>query len=94
MSYGWTGHTHKGLTPNQRQAALKRDQHTCRHCGDHATEVDHITNLAQGGTHHPDNLQSLCTPCHRAKTETEALAARRRANAARYHPREKPPGIY
>lgn len=92
MSYGWTGNG-TGLTRTQRDAALARDHNTCRTCGHPATEVDHIINVAQGGTHHPDNLQALCTPCHRAKTETEALAARRRANAVRYHPREKHPGI-
>ncbi len=33
-----------------------------------ATEVDHITPLADGGTHAADNLQSLCHRCHNAKT--------------------------
>lgn len=92
MSYGWTGQ-HTGLTPNQRTTALTRDNHTCRHCAAPATEVDHIINLAQGGTHHPDNLQTLCTPCHRRKTEAEALAARKAAHAARYHPQETHPGL-
>ncbi len=36
-----------------------------------ATEVDHITPLAQGGTHAADNLQSLCKPCHSRKTAAE-----------------------
>lgn len=92
MSYGWS-HSGTALTPAQRHAALARDRHTCRTCGDTATEVDHIINLAQGGTHDPVNLQALCTPCHRAKTETEALTARKAAWAARYHPRETHPGI-
>ena len=92
MSYGWTGQ-HTGLTPKQRSEALARDGHTCRHCGAPATEVDHIVNLAQGGTHDPLNLQALCPPCHRVKTETEALAARKAALAARYHPRETHPGL-
>lgn len=92
MSYGWTGH-HTATPPATRRAALNRDQHTCRHCGAPATEVDHIINLAQGGTHHLDNLQALCTPCHRIKTEQEALQARRAAYAAAKHPTEKHPGI-
>ncbi len=29
-----------------------------------ATLVHHLTPLAQGGTHHPDNLRPLCTSCH------------------------------
>ena len=33
---------------------------------DHA--VDHITPKAKGGTDDDDNLQSLCTACHDAKT--------------------------
>ena len=92
MSYGWS-HSGTALTPAQRHAALARDRHTCRTCGDPATEVDHIINLAQGGTHDPVNLQALCTPCHRAKTETEALTARKAEWTARYHPRETHPGI-
>lgn len=37
---------------------------------DHA--VDHIVGKAKGGTDDPDNLQSLCSPCHDAKSEREA----------------------
>lgn len=36
-----------------------------------ATEVDHITSLANGGTHDWANLQSLCHACHTAKTSRE-----------------------
>ncbi|MBX3014842.1 MAG: HNH endonuclease [Caldilineaceae bacterium] len=36
-----------------------------------ANEVDHILPLARGGTHHPDNLRSLCKSCHSRKTMTE-----------------------
>lgn len=36
-----------------------------------AMEVDHITPLAQGGTDHESNLQSLCVECHRVKTQLE-----------------------
>jgi len=31
-------------------------------------EVDHILPLNDGGTHHPDNLQTLCKSCHSTKT--------------------------
>ena len=37
-------------------------------CGDRATEVDHIIELAIGGTNTIDNVQPLCSPCHKAKT--------------------------
>lgn len=36
-----------------------------------ATEVDHITPLARGGTHAAANLQSLCKSCHSRKTRNE-----------------------
>ena len=62
-----------------RPLVLKRDNYLCQECmrqgkltplcvkpRDHA--VDHITPKARGGTDHPDNLQSLCAPCHEAKT--------------------------
>lgn len=38
-----------------------------------ANEVDHIIPLRNGGTHAPDNLQSLCKSCHSKKTATESL---------------------
>jgi 5-methylcytosine-specific restriction endonuclease McrA len=37
-------------------------------CGDRATDVDHIIELAAGGTNTIDNVQPLCKPCHQAKT--------------------------
>lgn len=56
-----------------RQRILKRDNGLCVLCittgrVSLATEVDHITGLAQGGTHDDDNLQSLCHDCHATKT--------------------------
>jgi hypothetical protein len=38
----------------------------------HAWEFDHIVPLADGGTHELSNMQTLCRPCHRAKTAREA----------------------
>ena len=40
----------------------------CVMCGDTAKEVDHIIELDAGGTDDLENLQPLCTACHRAKT--------------------------
>jgi 5-methylcytosine-specific restriction endonuclease McrA len=56
-----------------RQIALSRDNYLCQHClkknrATPAQEVDHIVPKAKGGTDDIDNLQSLCPPCHRAKT--------------------------
>lgn len=36
-----------------------------------ATEVDHITRLADGGKDDETNYQSLCYDCHKAKTADE-----------------------
>ena len=51
-----------------------RDNWTCQHCRRVTTqlELDHIVNVAQGGTDDESNLQSLCVPCHKAKTNRES----------------------
>ncbi|MGD1323524.1 HNH endonuclease [Pandoraea pnomenusa] len=36
-----------------------------------ATEVDHIVPKSQGGTDDDDNLQAICSPCHKTKTGSE-----------------------
>ena len=47
-------------------------------------ELDHVVPLIDGGTHELSNLQTLCVPCHRAKSagETRERAARVRKNHA------------
>ncbi|CEI54487.1 hypothetical protein [Acinetobacter bereziniae] len=35
-------------------------------------ELDHIVNIAQGGTEDESNLQSLCVECHKVKTQNES----------------------
>ena len=65
-----------------REIVLKRDAYLCQEClrndrptplgikpHDHA--IDHITPKARGGTDDLDNLESLCAPCHDAKSATE-----------------------
>lgn len=68
----------------KREAVMKRDQYLCQLCKQkgritEATEMDHIINVAEGGTDDESNLQALCTPCHDAKSQEEARrgAARR-----------------
>ena len=66
-----------------RAAALARDLHLCQICARSgrvtpATEVDHIIPKAKGGADTLENTQSACTPCHRAKTATEAAEAQGR----------------
>lgn len=51
-----------------------RDLYTCQCCGlvTMELELDHIVNVAQGGTDDESNLQSLCAPCHLKKTISES----------------------
>lgn len=51
-----------------------RDLYTCQCCGlvTMQLELDHIVNVAQGGTDDESNLQSLCPPCHLKKTQKES----------------------
>ena len=60
-----------------RAAILARDRGLCQVCAaagrvQLAAEVDHVRPLAEGGTDAPENLQSLCTPCHLVKSSAEA----------------------
>lgn len=59
-----------------RTQAMKRDTYLCQPCLQHgrtavATEVDHITPKAGGGTDDLSNLQAICSDCHKAKTARE-----------------------
>lgn len=62
-------------------------------------ELDHIVPLIDGGSHEPSNLQTLCVPCHRAKSgrensdrarqrRTEGAGTERRAPRARRRGRD------
>lgn len=76
----WKGSKRSGHNPTAwkrvRRAALARDGHRCVKCGAPANEVDHVVNRAAGGRDELANAQTLCTPCHRAKTQAEAAGAR------------------
>jgi 5-methylcytosine-specific restriction enzyme A len=66
-----------------RLRILARDSHLCQPCLNTgilkpATQVDHITPKAKGGTDDPDNLQAICDPCHKDKTAREAAEAQGR----------------
>jgi len=50
-----------------------------RRCGSRSRcQVDHIINVASGGTHHLDNLRVLCHQHHAEKTAQEGGGYRRR----------------
>lgn len=56
-----------------RLRILTRDCGLCVPCSTkglvtQATQVDHITPKSKGGTDDESNCQSICVPCHEAKT--------------------------
>lgn len=75
-----------------RARVLRRDP-TCMACGVRpSAEADHV---ADPDDHSMGNLQGLCTPCHKAKTQREAAAGRAawRARAPRHRPVGRHPGL-
>lgn len=60
-----------------RKAVLERDGHTCRECGQPATEADHIIPraVAPQRAHDIDNGQALCPSCHAKKTRSDRKKA-------------------
>jgi len=67
-----------------RKAVLERDGWLCVPCYKQgkltpAKEVDHIINIASGGTDDFDNLQTICRDCHKRKTSEEARMGREAA---------------
>lgn len=88
---GWANTTRKGRKARGyghewdklRARVLKADP-LCRSCKEGglatvATTVDHIKPKHLNGTDDWDNLQPLCTPCHKKKTAKEAAEATRRS---------------
>jgi 5-methylcytosine-specific restriction protein A len=67
-----------GSTWNKlRDEILTRDQGLCQNCNRNghttlATQVDHIKPKAQGGSDDPSNLEAICDPCHKTKTQIES----------------------
>lgn len=65
-----------GRALQTRNSRVKlRDQYTCQECRrlflPDELQIDHKVTLAAGGTESDDNLQSLCEPCHEAKSLRE-----------------------
>lgn len=64
-----------------RAQVLHRDDHLCQPClmlgrVTPATEVDHIIPKAKDGSDDFENLQSICTDCHKDKTARERAGGR------------------
>lgn len=84
-SHGWKADEYRGSRHARgygyaweklRAQALDRDNGLCVPCTGKgrvtiATQVDHRTAKAQGGTDDLSNLQSICDACHREKTARE-----------------------
>lgn len=93
----WTNTT-KHVPTATRRRILNRDGHQCAQCGHHdptatTLEIDHIDNR-RGPTYGLDvNLQTLCRPCHRAKTQREMKRGKEQKRARRYLPRTPHPGL-
>jgi 5-methylcytosine-specific restriction protein A len=91
--------TGRGVPRDIRARVLERDGGVCQlgypGCAYHATEVDHIINVARLGVHRnhandDTNLQSVCSPCHSIKTAAEQAAGARAAAARRAARRHLP----
>lgn len=59
-----------------RSFVFLRDGFACVRCGakpsrEIAIVLDHIVSRRNGGTHHPDNLQTLCVRCNASKVTHE-----------------------
>ena len=59
-----------------RKRILARDKYLCQQCKRNGritagNQCDHIKPKAQGGTDDEQNLETLCRPCHEAKTISE-----------------------
>jgi 5-methylcytosine-specific restriction endonuclease McrA len=64
--HGLRGNTTK--RESLRTQAFKMYGKTCNYCGEIGNEVDHVIELDAGGDNTLENLQVLCSPCHKAKT--------------------------
>ena len=74
----WAGSDRRSELPgdweNRRRYILQRDP-VCKVCDNAlSTEVDHIDDPHD---HRYENLQGICQPCHKLKTQREAARARR-----------------
>lgn len=60
------------VSERRRFHVLKRDGYTCCICrkAGGELEVDHIVPASRGGSSKMDNLQTLCKPCNRGKSNS------------------------
>jgi 5-methylcytosine-specific restriction endonuclease McrA len=64
-----TARLREPLRPWVREWIFRRDQSRCVRCAStFDIQIDHIVELASGGTDEAENLQTLCKWCHLIKT--------------------------
>lgn len=69
-----------------RRYIYRRDHGICANCRRHVRDrsedwqADHVVALILGGPHALDNVQLLCTECHRIKTRADLAERDRRRN--------------
>lgn len=100
----WT----RGGTGSKIPVGIKRDVMDRQHgrcntidpnvCTGYIQEYDHVVNvktlgIARADANDPGNIQGLCTPCHKVKTQREARAAAAARSARGRHPVERHPGL-
>lgn len=52
------------ITPETRQIVEERDGHCCIFCGRPGRGEAHFINRSQGGLGIPENIVTVCRPCH------------------------------
>lgn len=75
----WSGQEPRPGMADLRPAVLRRAQYRCQHCGlevaPDTAQVDHIRPVKRFKrpveANRLDNLQTLCRPCHKAKTQVD-----------------------
>jgi 5-methylcytosine-specific restriction enzyme A len=101
----WSQQSHRSVPTDwnsRKRAVRRRDNGVCHVCGHPgADQVDHLVNVASGGTHDLANLGMVhggyCLTCkrrcHIEKTQAEAARARAAQRATAKHPTERHPGL-
>lgn len=84
----WKPNRETHVSTTTRQRILRRDGAQCAACGTLSPpfEIDHIDNRRTSLYHQDENLQVLCVPCHRLKTQQEAQRGFRRKYPRRVDP--------
>ncbi len=68
---GDDGASSRRISADVRRAVWRRDQAQCVECGSRERlEFDHIIPIAKGGSNTERNVQLLCEPCNRKKSDS------------------------